>query len=198
MPSIITHFILLDKTKQLLQQREKELFDKYPAYAYYGACGPDYLFFAPSDWKGLGPLMEFMEDAENLLRDLLEGLKEIGKVKETALNYVTGGAYKEIQKTIKYLMVTALAKVAEGSTDNVDLFKAFESPTQNYEPTSDWWWMDLLHSKRTGEYCRNLWKLAKGNEKLEAYVLGYMTHVGGDVIIQRWSQKIGQCVKLLF
>lgn len=52
------------------------------------------------------------------------------------------------------------------------------------EPTGDyrkWWWMDLLHYRRTGQFASSLLRGAEGSELLTAYARGYMTHFAGDV-----------------
>lgn len=50
----------------------------------------------------------------------------------------------------------------------------------------NWWWVDLLHYRRTGQFAERLLQNAAqmtGRDKdlLEAYALGYWTHVAGDV-----------------
>ena len=45
---------------------------------------------------------------------------------------------------------------------------------------SEWWWMDLLHYRRTGEFASRL--LANASNSVQwSYARGYMTHVAGDV-----------------
>jgi hypothetical protein len=43
-----------------------------------------------------------------------------------------------------------------------------------------WWWMDLLHYRKTGQFASALLRNAAGRAE-RSYALGYMTHVGGDV-----------------
>lgn len=45
---------------------------------------------------------------------------------------------------------------------------------------NEWWWMDLLHYRKTGQFAERL--LANATTPIEkSYALGYLTHVGGDV-----------------
>ena len=56
---------------------------------------------------------------------------------------------------------------------------AWKSP----EPAGDysnWWWMDLLHYRKTGKFASRLLVNAQTDVE-KSYALGYMTHVGGDV-----------------
>lgn len=46
----------------------------------------------------------------------------------------------------------------------------------------DWYWVDFLHDRRTGEFCPTMWQLAQGNADLERYCLGYASHIGTDVV----------------
>lgn len=50
-------------------------------------------------------------------------------------------------------------------------------PTGDY---SKWWWMDLLHYRKTGEFARRLLDTAAGPLQT-SYARGYLTHVGGDI-----------------
>ncbi|WP_152459990.1 zinc dependent phospholipase C family protein [Ruegeria sp. THAF33] len=45
---------------------------------------------------------------------------------------------------------------------------------------SEWWWMDLLHYRHTGDFATNLLSTASTTAQL-SYARGYMTHVAGDV-----------------
>lgn len=44
---------------------------------------------------------------------------------------------------------------------------------------SEWWWMDMLHYRKTGQFASRLIDNASGPVQ-RSYALGYMTHVGGD------------------
>ena len=45
---------------------------------------------------------------------------------------------------------------------------------------SNWWWMDMLHYRRTGTFAKELLNRAKGSVQ-KSYARGYMTHVAGDI-----------------
>lgn len=44
-----------------------------------------------------------------------------------------------------------------------------------------WWWVDVLHYRRTGQFAAQLLKDAD-TDLLKAYAHGYFTHVAGDVV----------------
>lgn len=46
---------------------------------------------------------------------------------------------------------------------------------------SKWWWMDLLHYRKTGQFASRILQNAKSPAQ-RSFALGYMTHVGGDVV----------------
>jgi hypothetical protein len=51
------------------------------------------------------------------------------------------------------------------------------------EPTGDyskWWWMDMLHYRKTGTFASTMLKLANSPVQ-KAYASGYITHVAGDI-----------------
>ncbi len=45
---------------------------------------------------------------------------------------------------------------------------------------SEWWWMDLLHYRHTGDFAKDLLSTASTKAQL-SYARGYLTHVAGDV-----------------
>jgi Zinc dependent phospholipase C len=48
---------------------------------------------------------------------------------------------------------------------------------------SEWWWMDILHYRKTGDFAQNLLKIAKqsGDNIAYQYAQGYLSHVAGDI-----------------
>lgn len=73
------------------------------------------------------------------------------------------------------------------------IFRYFGGPYTNDPPFkiaaevgdySDWWWMDVLHYRRTTAFARRLLDLAETSEDpvLIAYAIGYFSHVGGDIV----------------
>jgi S-ribosylhomocysteine lyase LuxS involved in autoinducer biosynthesis len=53
---------------------------------------------------------------------------------------------------------------------------------QKYPPGDyrNWWWMDLLHYRKTGQFTTQLFKNAN-NQVTRAYAEGYLTHYAGDI-----------------
>jgi Zinc dependent phospholipase C len=49
---------------------------------------------------------------------------------------------------------------------------------------SEWWWMDILHYRRTTEFARCMFDkaIASNDPVLKAYAIGYFSHVGGDIV----------------
>lgn len=50
-------------------------------------------------------------------------------------------------------------------------------PPGNY---AGWWWMDMLHYRKTGTFANALLNNASGSAQI-SYARGYMTHVAGDI-----------------
>ncbi|MGD9738195.1 MAG: zinc dependent phospholipase C family protein [Bauldia sp.] len=76
------------------------------------------------------------------------------------------------------------------SADNVGFpFRMFGHPFTDDSPFrqplppgdySEWWWMDMLHYRRTGQFASAL--IANANGPVQtSFAAGYMTHVAGDV-----------------
>ncbi len=59
-------------------------------------------------------------------------------------------------------------------------YKPFLAPPAKPDDMDKWWWMDVLHYRRTGLFASALLKNA-ANDRERAYARGWMTHVAGDV-----------------
>ncbi len=58
----------------------------------------------------------------------------------------------------------------------------FQSGTQAGLEEPDWYWFDMLHYRRTGRFAANLLRNAGNNSALQAYALGYMSHIATDTV----------------
>lgn len=48
---------------------------------------------------------------------------------------------------------------------------------------SEWWWMDMLHYRKTGRFATSLMAVAarEGSSAMRDYAVGYLSHVAGDI-----------------
>jgi hypothetical protein len=48
---------------------------------------------------------------------------------------------------------------------------------------SEWWWMDMLHYRKTGDFAAALKRVAdrEGSSVMREYATGYLSHVAGDI-----------------
>lgn len=77
------------------------------------------------------------------------------------------------------------------ATPLAHVFRAFGHPYTHDPPFKrrtaapddydQWWWIDLLHYRRTGAFAQSLLKKAGHDPLLKAYATGYLTHVAGDI-----------------
>ena len=58
----------------------------------------------------------------------------------------------------------------------------FEPGIQAGLEEQDWFWFDMLHYRRTGQFARKLLENAGNDTELRAYALGYLTHIATDVV----------------
>lgn len=183
MPSVLTHFALLDKVTDLSSHVAQEIIRNNQTAAYWGSVGPDYLFFAPSDWSSSQVFFKFIYDTQNHIKEIADLFVKIESITEDAADFVTGGLHSEIKRTVDYLHATTLTHLAAAMSDTVDLFDFVISPQQKYQELRDWWWMDIAHSVRTAQFARTLWDRSADSASLRSYAYGFLTHVAGDVVV---------------
>lgn len=56
----------------------------------------------------------------------------------------------------------------------------YKSQAPHMDYRKDWWWVDLLHYRRTGPLAQRLFQYAQSDQQ-RAYAAGYWTHIAADV-----------------
>ena len=165
--------------------------DKCSPYTGFGSMGPDFLFFSlkeygtPLDdlvnfifgvYDALEPLIEFYEEnIEPVVDDIEDAIAAVDDA-------LFQGLFQQIKATSDALSTTALTAVAVVVTSQIDLFYPFYPKLQSGAPEKEWYWFDFLHYRRVGRFASEMWKLAGSDDDLKRYVLGYVSHIGTDVV----------------
>lgn len=178
-------------------------------YACLGAVGPDLLYFMVETSTGAQTAQDLICKYFATLR-VFERLSDtVSEIWEQAL--ATGDkAYfcgilqllddvgGEFTSTIGLAMGVLKSGLEAMAADGLglNLFSIIKSPRQENKKPVEWFWADHLHYVRTGEFTKNLLDLAylhapyKAHPELQAYALGYLTHVIGDVIGHPYVNQI--------
>ena len=62
---------------------------------------------------------------------------------------------------------------------------------QNNEPETKWYWFDMLHYRKTGEFAKNLVAIAQsGTDRQRAYAYGYLSHITTDLVGHAYVNQI--------
>lgn len=178
---------------------------EHPNYYALGAIGPDLFFFLPDfrTHKGVhlaSPLIgvvHFLDDLyEKLDTWILEDWERYfgpgSENVEEAISRLTGdlsSVVSEIFGDLSSLLINALIDLAAQSHDWFGLFSL--GLNVGYD-NKDFFWSDMLHYRKTSLFANSLWAIADEwatrpeddaalwSERLKAYALGYITHVGTD------------------
>ncbi|NOU19670.1 MAG: hypothetical protein HOO91_19100 [Bacteroidales bacterium] len=167
---------------------------------YLGSQGPDFLFF---NTKDIDPTLkrlidmylditDFIEDfkAQLLaiipqeLKDAVATLEEVYEDVEARSSTLTeiSQLLTEAKNLISLLTATLTAKIEQFILDNVEVFELLKHPIQDGQDFKDWWWFDVLHYRRTGQYAQTLLKNSAPGTIEHAYALGYLTHYAADIV----------------
>ena len=174
--------------------------DPCSPYAAFGSMGPDFLFFTTREYGqgieetfGVNPVQGLVDFVFGVY-DALEPLREfndqyivpiqvaIDQNVTQPLDDLLQGLISSVQHTAALLRGTVDAAVAAVVTDEVDFFYPFFPKLQRGKPESKWYWFDLLHYRRTGQFCNRLFTLAGNDRDLQRYAIGYASHVGTDIV----------------
>lgn len=188
MPAAITHLLLAEKiAAELPLGRQRTLLGTNAAY--WGSMGPDYLFFYSKDWPTASKFIRLHFEINDFFRDIKSFFDLIQNTSAKINDWLTGGLAGELTKTAQYLKTTINALVTESITGNDDYFERFRPPIAKWQAIDEWFWMDLCHHQRTGDYAKWLCSNARGDLQ-EAYALGYLTHIAGDVAVHPYVNLI--------
>ena len=164
-------------------------------YFYMGSSGPDLWFFAP-DY----PIIEFMEVLfeytskivlpimdlyENTIAPVVEAIEDVTDEVDVVLDTATCESISNIQARTEHitelLSGSASSLIVHLFTKSVNTFDLMRAEAQKGNEEKEWFWFDILHSRRTGSFLNQMWNLSGDSKKKQAYVLGYATHVAADI-----------------
>ncbi|MCC6705429.1 MAG: zinc dependent phospholipase C family protein [Thermomicrobiales bacterium] len=198
MPGSMVHLIVQQRMSAMLRQIDPagsqlaDLLDKDSCspYTAFGSMGPDFLFFSLVEYgTPLDELLNLVFDVYDKLEPFITFYEDTVAPIEQAIDDAVAfldqllleGLLKQISDTVALLSSTALNAVGNIATQHIDLFYPFYPKIQQGEPEKNWYWIDMLHYRRTGQFANELWNLAD-NDDLRRYALGYISHIATDVV----------------
>jgi zinc dependent phospholipase C len=174
-------------------------------FAALGAHGPD-LFFLLPDFRDIGGIrvssvltivLEFIEGLYDALDPYISKWEHyLGPISEDTaeeISRLTGGLSEtlgDIAGELSGILITALEDFVTGQADLWEFFSL--GLNKGYDDQA-FFWSDIGHYRRTGAFARALWEHANGDmadDRLRAYALGYMTHVGADTTAHSFVNSI--------
>lgn len=190
MPSYGIHLIILDEAETKLRTSghagAADILAQHPDHAALGAMGPDLYFFAPDMAPFVKTFVDFIFDVYEVLEPFIDFYDDyiapIESAISTGVDWLTGGLWDSVKKTITMIEGDVMALMTKLMITNIDLFQYFEPNMNKGKLEEDWFWIEMGHGRRTGQFGRNLLDLAGGDDELKAYGYGYLTHIIGDVV----------------
>ena len=188
-----------------------------PSFANLGAIGPDLFFWAPDFgsvdklYKLYSNIDKIVEIYNSVVQPVKDMIAAVGEPVQDAVETLSPStvellkiALNEVRETSKLFQVTLqtglFAGVLEGAnliTDAADipsltstLFQdVFEPPLQKGKDERHWYWFDMLHYRRTGEFGRTLVKNAHTPIQ-RAYAFGYLSHIATDLVGHAYVNQV--------
>ena len=164
--------------------------DDTAAYLALGAIGPDIFFILPDFGPGVKQNLWFASQTIKNFYDTFDDIF-IGPYTDsfaaidqnsTDLNNAFGGGFPQqiteiTNRTKQFLRDTELILLSR----QVDLFSFLGSGVPKGWDEQAFFWSDMLHYRKTYEFAAKLWKNAGENKRLQAFAIGWMTHLATDV-----------------
>lgn len=198
MPGTITHLIIQQMLPSYLMEFDKStkfsaLLEEDPrsTYTAFGSMGPDFLFFSMNEYgEAIENLVGFIFGVYDSLEPLINFYEEnIEPVKQKIDDAISSldkilfdGLITQIGDTADLISTAALTAAEAILVKNIDLFYPFKPYIQRGKEEKEWYWVDYLHYRRTGQFCSEMWRQSSQNEDLQRYCIGYTSHIASDVV----------------
>ena len=213
MPGPASHLHIAEKIADSFSfytEREIKTYSSGVNEKYYkmGSTGPDLWFFAP-DYDVIRYseiLLEYVNSVvqpikglyEDTIKPVVDQVQDVQESVDAVLDDLTCQNISniktrtdQISETIAALRDSFFVKIF---TDSVNTFDLMQHPVHNEDEPDDpkrWFWFDILHSQRTGEFLRAMWSRAE-TDRQRAYVLGYASHCAADITVHPYiNQAVG-------
>jgi hypothetical protein len=191
--------------------------------ALIGSIGPDLFFWGP-DYSIVKKLYKLYQNIEKVVDTYNKVVKPIREIKDAVVEPVEDlvetlapstidlikKALEEIEEAaslFKSAIGTELfAGVLQGAnllTDAAgiaslshDFFQMFVPDLQGNKDEKDWYWFDMLHYRRTGNFAKNLLN-GYNSGRQKAFAFGYLSHIATDVTGHAYvNQIVGTAYRL--
>lgn len=173
-----------------------------PSYAALGAIGPDFFVFLP-DFKPLSQnldnpifkIMKFLEGFYDKIDPYIAAYEDtLGPQVDAAgamANSASGGLLNTISGVSQEVTKIFITALEDFVSEQYDWFGILGSGVPAGFDEQTYFWSDMLHYRKTYEFAARLWQNAKTDQE-KAYALGWMTHLGTDVVGHSFvNQKCG-------
>jgi hypothetical protein len=183
-----------------------------------GSIGPDLFFWAP-DYEIVDRLYSLYKnyaDLKRLYNQVVQPIRDIHDLVHEPIDAVVGTLaphsvalieqmLAQIHTTADMFRATASTGLFAGVIEGVDLmtnavgfpsaasvlFQAFKPPLQDGLSEERWYWFDMLHYRRTGDFGRRLVENARnGTPQQRAYAYGYLSHIATDLVGHAYVNQV--------
>lgn len=199
MPGVVTHMAIADiianKLDINIQDEEKllKIIEENDKYYRMGSLGPDMLFFAPDYSQEIHDLLKQITDFYETVIEPIEEFQEtyiepitdfVNDVTDTIDEEIFCGLFEEVGNQCDYTM-DLVAGVRNNflflaADRSIDIFDMMQPSIQKGESEDTWYWFDMLHYRKTGDFAKKMWDNAN-TDRQKAFVLGYVTHIAADI-----------------
>jgi len=186
--------------------------------AVMGSIGPDIFFWGP-DYEAVKKIYRLYENWKKLsdiyhkIVDPIEAVIDaVGEPVEEAVETLAPNTVQMIRHLLEEIDETAdlfksalgtnlFAGVIQGAdilTDAAGLsslsqefFKMFEPKYHLNEDEKSWYWFEMLHYRRTGDFAANLVNGSSNRtERQKAFAFGYLSHIATDITGHPFINKV--------
>jgi hypothetical protein len=110
---------------------------------------------------------------------------------ESITNALSGGLFESLTGVASQAVGVFAESLKKLVIQQHDWYQHLQNSMSSGADEQTWFWADILHSRKTFEFAKNLWAMA-GSDQERAYAIGYMTHLATDVVGHSFvNDKVG-------
>ncbi len=168
-------------------------------YACLGAIGPDVLYMMMDFGADLQNLADFLVKFGGTFEAIGSNMEKLNRyLSQTESELTHGDTFYLTQSTMALSAIIEKSFLSLVSEYGFNFWANFTPKRESDRPREEWYWADMLHYIKSGDFLQTLWNQASAQNdlllraKFRSYSLGYMTHYVTDTLGHPYVNQVVQ------
>ena len=168
-------------------------------YACLGAIGPDVLYLMMDFGADIEDLTDFLVKFGGTFEAIGSNMEKLNRyMSQTESELTHGDTFYLTQSTLALSAIVEKFFLSIVAEYGFNFWANFVPKRESDRPREEWYWADMLHYIKSGDFVQTLWNSASAQTdpllraKFRSYALGYMTHYVTDTVGHPYVNQVVQ------